>query len=204
MRRIIPGPVNSVAIVADNPKKTGARARDAFIRYGAAIRGFIRKRVGNTEDTEDILQNVFHNLARLDESEEPIESISAWLYRVARNQIIDHGRKKREESLPDWAAEGEDTGFFSGIESLFVGDDDAPEVLMLRSAVWTTLEEALSELPAEQRRVFELNEMQDFSFREISESTGIPVNTLISRKRYAVLHLRERLSELYRNLVDKT
>lgn len=193
--------MDSIAVVADEGKRPGGRARDAFLRYGGALKGFIRKRVSNSEDAEDIFQNVFHNLARLDEDAEPIGSISAWLYRVARNQIIDYGRKKREESMPGTGGKGDDGGFFSGIENLLASEGyDDPETVMLRAAVWTTLEEALAELPPEQRTVFELNELHDFSFREISESTGVPVNTLISRKRYAVLHLRERLAELYENI----
>ncbi|MCC8035035.1 MAG: RNA polymerase sigma factor [Rikenellaceae bacterium] len=186
--------------MSGNMKPAVNRTLDAYLRHGAAVKGFIRKRVANLEDAEDILQNVFHNLAKLEQDPEPIGSITAWLYRVATNQIIDFRRKKREERMPRIASY-EDGEFSMRDLTLFLMDEEGdPETALVRSAVWTELEEALAELPPRQRTVFELNELQGISFNEISESTGIPVNTLISRKRYAVLHLRERLAEIYGNI----
>ncbi|MCD8071873.1 MAG: RNA polymerase sigma factor [Alistipes sp.] len=194
----------AVEISSGEMKKARNRTLDAYLKHSAAVKGYIRKRVESLEDAEDILQNVFQNLARLEEDEEPIGSVSAWLYRVATNQIIDFRRKKREERMLQ-VASWEDGELSMRDLTFFLMDQGGdPETAMVRSAVWVELEEALAELPPEQRTVFELNELQDFSFKEIAESTGIPVNTLISRKRYAVLHLRRRLSELYGDINGKS
>lgn len=186
-----------------SPGSTG-RAGEAFVKYGSAIKGYIRKRVANLEDAEDLFQNVFQSLVTLDDNEEAITSVSSWLYRVASNQIIDFRRKKREERMPMVTTGEEGDLSMRELTYFLLEEGGDPETAMVRSAVWVELEEALAELPDEQRTVFELNELQDFSFKEISESTGIPVNTLISRKRYAVLHLRKRLAEIYGDLTVDT
>ncbi|MDL2322967.1 RNA polymerase sigma factor [Bacteroidales bacterium OttesenSCG-928-A17] len=171
-----------------------------YEEYKDELRGFISKRVDLKEDMEDILQNVFYSLVNLDLAENPIEHISAWLYRVTRNQITDYYRKKKEEALPIYDEE-EDEQFLKDILNFLSDPEDSPETQFLRSLVWVELEKALEELPAEQRSVFELTELEGFSNKEISESIGIPVNTLLSRKRYAILHLRERLVGFYAELV---
>jgi RNA polymerase sigma factor, sigma-70 family len=173
-----------------------------YEEYRDELKGFIFKRVRLKEDMEDILQNVFYSLVNLDLSENPIEHISAWLYKVTRNQITDYYRKRKEESLPAYDDE-EDQQFIKEIVEFLSDPDDTPETQFLRSLVWIELEKALDELPAEQRSVFELTELEGFSNKEISESTGIPVNTLLSRKRYAILYLRERLADFYLELVEK-
>lgn len=174
-----------------------------YDRHHAELKGFISKRVRFREDAEDILQNVFFQLSKIDLVENPIGQISSWLYTVARNQIVDRSRKKKEERMPrvknSRANEEEELWF--DISAFMAGDDPTPEGEYIRSLFWEELELALEELPAEQRSVFEMTELDGFSFKELSESTGIPVNTLLSRKRYAVLHLRERLAGLYAELV---
>ena len=158
---------------------------------------FIKTRVTSTEDAEDILQDVFYQLAG---NTKPVEQLSSWLFTVARNKITDSYRKKRPELLEEiFAAEDEDQ--FSWDEILFSSNDN-PETQHLRNIFWTTLQNALDELPAEQKNAFILNELEDIPFEKISESTGIPVSTLISRKRYAVLHLRERLEVLKNELLN--
>jgi RNA polymerase sigma factor (sigma-70 family) len=160
--------------------------------YSRRLLGFIRKRVNNEADAEDILQDVFYQFIG---NTTPIEQLSAWLFTVARNKITDRHRKKHPEALEDiYTAEDEDVAF--DWTEIFFDNSDNPETEYLRSLFWEALHEALNELPAEQREVFVLNEIDGVPFKDIAEQTGQPVNTLLSRKRYAVLHLRERLRVL--------
>ena len=170
--------------------------------YSTRLQGFIRKRVRNSEDAEDILQEVFYQLADADRLLKPIDQMAAWLFTVARNKITDLYRKKKTESLPEFFAETEDESTFKELRDLMFDNGTTPEDDYLRSLVWIELEKALDELPEEQRLVFELTEMKGLSFKEISEQTGVTVNTLISRKRYAVLVLRERLQLIYDELIN--
>jgi len=171
------------------------------IAYQPRLKAFIRKPVSSREDADDILQDVFYQLAKVDTAMNPIEQVAAWLYRVARNMIINKQIKKHEEELPSYQNDNDEVlNDFS--EILFGKQTSAsPETEYLRSLVWVELENALSELPPEQREVFEKNELDGLSFKEISEETGVAVNTLLSRKRYAVLHLRKRLAELYEEII---
>jgi RNA polymerase sigma factor (sigma-70 family) len=178
-------------------EERSVRIADIFKKYQAQLRGFIARRVSSKEDSEDILQNVFYQFMKNDQADNPIEQISAWLYSVARNQIIDRSRKHREEEMPYFSGYDEDGTFLKELSELMPDEDQSPEMDYLRAMVWEELENALLELPDEQRTVFELTELEGVPFKEIAESTGIPVNTLISRKRYAVLFLRKRLSSLY-------
>ena len=149
------------------------------------------------EDAEDILQDVFYQLAG---NTKPVEQLSSWLFTVARNKITDSYRKKRPELLEDiFAADDEDQ--FSWDEILFSSGDNA-ETKHLRNIFWTTLQNALDELPPEQKEAFIMNELEDMPFDKMSVATGISVATLISRKRYAVLHLRERLEILKNELLN--
>ena len=175
---------------------------ELFRKYQAQLKGFIAKRVPSKEDCEDILQNVFYQLAKINIETNPIEQVSAWLYSVTRNQIIDWSRKKREEALPEVHNNEEDQSFIRELTGLLLDEDASPEMDFIRSLVWEELENAMNELPEEQSTIFKLTELEGFSFKEISESTGITVNTLISRKRYAVLHLRKRLARLYDELLN--
>jgi RNA polymerase sigma factor (sigma-70 family) len=173
-----------------------------YNKYHNELRGYISKRVSFKEDVEDILQNVFYNLSKADLIENPVEQISSWLYSVTKNQIIDRSRKKKEERIPVFKKNNIDDDFMGDISELLADDTNDPEMKYLQSVIWNEFSIALEELPEEQKTVYELTELQGFSFKEISESTGIPVNTLISRKRYAVLYLRERLRELYGEVIN--
>lgn len=170
--------------------------------YGDRLQGFIRKRVKNVEDADDVLQDVYVQLADADRLLKPIDQMAAWLYTVARNRITDLYRKKKPESLPEIYSESDDEIFVAEMRDLMFDNGSTPETEYLRSLVWEELDDALADLPAEQRQAFELTEMKGLSFKEISELTGVPVNTLISRKRYAVLFLRYRLQELYDELIN--
>jgi len=168
------------------------------------LKVFIRKRVANSEDAEDIVQDVFYQFVKtVEDSMNPIEQVSAWLYRVARNLIINRSVKKREVEMPVYRNDDSDDEVLSDFsEVLFSAEPSpTPEMEYLRSLFWVELENALAELPPEQREIFELTELDCIPVKEISETTGIAVNTLLSRKHYAVKHLRKRLEGLYRDIV---
>jgi len=180
-----------------------AAARNDFMqkiiaRERGRLKNYIRKRVSSNEDAEDILQDVFYQFVNLMQLEN-IDKVASWLFKVAGNRITDWYRKRRPVSLESLGRkQDEDDSFFPlFLEDLLYDPAEDPDKLYLRSTVWPLLADALEELPAEQRDVFVMHELQDFSFKEISEITGAPVNTLITRKRYAILLLRERLKELY-------
>ncbi len=172
----------------------------AFQHEKQRLLAFIRKRVPEKTDAEDILQDVFYQLAETFNVLEPIEQISAWLFRVARNKIIDRYRKKKPESLEQYLNTGEDEESWN-LSKLLFDPQDGPESTYTRTRVWDTLAEALDELPTEQRDVFVWHELEGRSFKDIAETTGVTVNTLLSRKRYAVLHLRKRLESLYGEMI---
>jgi len=160
------------------------------------LRNFIRRRVPDPSDAEDIVQEVFYELVEANRLLMPIEHVTGWLFRVARNRITDLFRKKKPEALSDAALEGED-GELLRIEDLLPSPDAGPEALYFRNVLLDELEFALGELPNEQREVFVAHELEGRSFKELSAASGVSVNTLLSRKRYAVLHLRERLQSIY-------
>ena len=166
------------------------------------LRNFIRKRVPDDADVEDILQDVFYRLVEANRLLMPIEYVTGWLFRVARNRITDLFRKKRPENFTDEAIEDED-GELLHIEDLLPSPDAGPEALYVRSVLLDELETALDELPAEQREVFVAHEIDGRSFKELSAESGVSVNTLLSRKRYAVLHLRERLQNIYDEFMER-
>ncbi len=176
---------------------------DALVKENQPkIKSFIRKRVTNKEDAEDILQDVFYQLVRTVENAlEPIEQVTAWLYRVTRNTIINKAKKKQEEELPASGYDEDGNVLENFSEILFNDDNPTPETEYLRSLVWKEVEVALSELPPEQREVFELTEIEGLSVKEIAEITDVPVNTLLSRKHYAVKYLRKRLKTLYDDII---
>ena len=158
--------------------------------------GFIRRRVPDPLDAEDILQDVFHELAEANRLLVPIEHVTGWLFRVARNRIIDLFRRQRPERLST-PLPGDGEGERMTLEDLLPSPDAGPEALHVRHAILEELALALDELPAEQRAVFVAHELAGRSFKELSAESGVSVNTLLSRKHYAVLHLRERLQDLY-------
>ena len=163
---------------------------------GVRLRNFIRRRVPDPADAEDIAQEVFYELVEANHLLMPIEHVTGWLFRVARNRITDLFRKKKPESFSDATVEDE-AGELLRIEDLLPSPAAGPEALYVRNVLLDELELALDELPAEQRDVFVAHEIDGRSFKELSAETGVSVNTLLSRKRYAVLHLRERLKNIY-------
>src|SRR4051812_11561556 len=175
------------------------RITDVVEREGSRLRNFIRRRVPDRLDAEVILQEVFYELVEANRLLMPIEHVTGWLFRVARNRITDLFRKKKPESFSDVAEEGEDDEFLH-FEDLLPSADAGPEALYLRAALFEELESAIAELPQEQRDAFVGHEMEGRSFKEMSAEKGVSVNTLLSRKRYAVLHLRERLQTIYDEL----
>jgi RNA polymerase sigma factor (sigma-70 family) len=158
--------------------------------------GFIRKRVATEADAEDVLQDVFYQLLG---NKEPIDQITSWLFTVARNKITDRSRKKQTVHMDGLFFEGEDGEPVEWM-GILMDNSSNPETLYLRTLFRETLKEALDELPEDQRQAFILNEMDGIPFKQIADETGIPVNTLISRKRYAVLHLRTKLADLHEAL----
>jgi RNA polymerase sigma factor (sigma-70 family) len=166
------------------------------------LRNFIRRRVPDPSDAEDIVQEVFYELVEANRLLMPIEHVTGWLFRVARNRITDLFRKKKPVALSDAAVEGED-GEMLQIEDLLPSPDAGPEALYFRNVLLDELEFALGELPGEQREVFVAHELEGRSFKEMAAETGVSVNTLLSRKRYAVLHLRERLQTIYDEFAKK-
>jgi len=177
------------------------KTAQTFVSFRRRLLNFIRGQVNRVEDAEDILQDVFYQFSRVNDMANPIENISAWLYRAARNKIIDHRRKKRDEPLPASYDEDNDEYIFDEIADIIYGEDATPETEMLRSLVFEEIQTALADLPKEQREVFEMSELQDYSVKEIAEKTHTPANTVLSRKHYAVKFLRKRLEELYGDLM---
>ncbi len=161
----------------------------------ARLRAFIRRRVPDQGDAEDILQDVFYELVQAYRLLQPIEQVGAWLFRVARNRITDRFRKKQSVSLSDVHATSDDETL--SLEDLLPSPDAGPEAAYARSLLVEELEDALDELPDEQRDVFVAHEIEGLTFKQIAAETGVGVNTLPSRKRYAVLYLRQRLEEIY-------
>jgi len=168
-------------------------------REQSRLHSFIRRRVPDPRDAEDILQEVFYELAEANRLLMPIEHVTGWLFRVARNRITDLFRKKRPESFSE-AATTDEEGELLQLEELLPSPDAGPEALYARSVLLDELADALDELPQEQRDVFVAHELEGRSFKEMAGETGVSVNTLLSRKRYAVLHLRERLRSIYEEL----
>jgi RNA polymerase sigma factor (sigma-70 family) len=166
------------------------------------LRNFIRRRVPDPSDAEDLVQEVFYELVEANRLLMPIEHVTGWLFRVARNRITDLFRKKKPVPFSDAAVEDE-AGELLRIEDLLPSPDAGPEALSFRNVLLDELEFALAELPDEQREVFVAHELEGRSFKELSAETGVSVNTLLSRKRYAVLHLRERLQNIHDEFAKK-
>jgi RNA polymerase sigma factor (sigma-70 family) len=172
---------------------------DVVKQEQSRLRNFIRRRVPDPRDADDILQEVFYALIEANRLLVPIEHVTGWLFRVARNRITDLFRKKKPESLNE--AVGNDDESLT-LEDLLPSPDAGPDALYARSVLLDELEDALDELPDEQREVFVGHEIEGRSFKEMSAESGVSVNTLLSRKRYAVLHLRERLQRIYDELTE--
>ena len=167
-------------------------------QYSKRLMGFIRKRVSNEADAEDILQDVFYQFIG---NTKPIEQLTAWLFTVTRNKITDRQRKHKPDLLEDVYTDADGEASFDWTE-IFFDESNNPETTYLRNLFWEVLHGALNELPAAQREVFILNEIEGIPFKTIAEQSGETINTLLSRKRYAVLHLRERLGSLRDELLN--
>lgn len=167
--------------------------------YGTNLFGFIRSRVPNNEDAEDILQDVWYQLSNVPELE-TIESVSGWLYRVAKNKIIDRSRKSKATSIEELFAENDEGEFF--LPDLLMTANDDPSTEDLRKLFWEELLAALDELPLNQRNVFIRNELEEMTLQQIADLENENVKTIISRKRYAVQHLRNRLENLYNEFIN--
>jgi len=170
-----------------------------FLNEKDRLLAFIRNRVSSLEEAEDILQDVFFQFVAGYNTIESLDRVSSWLFSVARNKIID--RYRRESTRPQrtdllWQTGSEDDSPIT-LQEILPDLGNTPDDTLLREVIWAAIMEALDELPADQREIFILNEMEDRSFREISEETGISINTLLSRKRYAILALRKKLQQLY-------
>lgn len=176
------------------------RISEVVARERNRLRSFIRRRVPDAGDAEDILQEVFYELIAATRLLQPIEQVSAWLFRVARNRIIDRFRKNREtlrqiDATPELEQQEADN-----LEQMLPSPGAGPEALFARRMLLEELDAALDELPAVQREVFIAHELEGKSFRELAQQTGLSINTLLARKRYAVLHLRERLQDIYEEI----
>jgi RNA polymerase sigma factor (sigma-70 family) len=174
--------------------------RDTFRKEQDRLFAFIRSRVPSTEDAEDVLQDVFYELVNTYRLMKPVEQMASWMFTVARNKITDRFRKKKPESLEGYFAIREEDGERLDIADFLPSGGTSQDREMMREVIMDALTAALAELPEEQRNVFVMHEFEDKSFNEIAEATGVHVNTLLSRKRYAVLHLRKRMLHLYEDM----
>ena len=172
------------------------RISEVVRREQSRLRSFIRRRVPDPRDAEDLLQDVFYKLVEANRLLMPIDHVTGWLFRVARNRIVDFMRKKRPERFSDIAAVDEEDELLP-FEDLLPSPDAGPEAVYARNLLIDELELAVDELPEPQRAVFVAHELEGRSFKEMAAETGVSMNTLLSRKRYAVLHLRERLQSIY-------
>lgn len=169
-------------------------------QFGKNLFGFVRGKVRSTEDAEDIVQDVWYQMSKLNNIAE-LENVSAWLYEVARNKITDKSRKKTNQALEDFSYTDED-GDFNFKEILLLDDSNNPELAFFKEIFWKEFETAIEELPPNQKEVFLLNEMEDMTLQQIADQQGENLKTIISRKGYAVKHLRNKLNYLYKELTD--
>ena len=179
-------------------ESSGKIIANAIEKYSKQLFAFIKSKVKNTEDAEDVLQDVWYQFSDLTNISE-IQNTSAWLYSVAKNRVVDLYRKKTTDSLEDYTLEN-DEGEFNIKDILLLDDSSSPDLALFKEAFWKELLLALDELPENQKQVFVLNELEDFTLQEIADKNGENLKTIISRKGYAVKHLRNRLKHLYQEL----
>ncbi len=187
------------------PRQTADQNRqisEVVQRQQGRLRNFIRKHVADARDAEDILQDVFYELVETYRQMRQVQHVGAWLYSVARNRIIDSFRKKRPEPIGAGLVDGEGDETALALDDLLPSPDAGPEAACARSMLLEEIDAALQELPEEQRYVFIAHEIEGRSFKELADETGVNVNTLLSRKHYAVLHLRRRLQAIYDEFVN--
>jgi RNA polymerase sigma factor (sigma-70 family) len=188
--------------VSEERRERDRRVSETVTRERPRLWSFIRRRVPDPREAEDILQDVFYELAEANRLLMPIEHVTAWLFRVARNRIVDQFRKRRPERLVDVVALPEEGGEPPNLEDLLPSPDAGPEALHLRRVLLEELERALAELPPEQREVFVAHELEGRSYKDLAAESGVNLNTLLARKRYAVLRLRERLQDVHEEMND--
>ena len=179
------------------------RISEAVVREQGRLRNFIRKRVPNVGDAEDILQDVFYELVEAYRMMKPVEHVTAWMFQVARNRITDLFRKKKPDASTNDSVGATEEGEDLTLEDLLPSPDAGPEAAYARQVLLEEMDAALEELPEEQREVFVAHELQGRSFKELAEETGVSVNTLLSRKHYAVRHLRDRLGAIYEEFTNR-
>jgi RNA polymerase sigma factor (sigma-70 family) len=189
------------ALVIDMTREQDRQISEAVEQQRFRLRNFIRRRVADPSDVEDILQEVFFELVEAYRLMKPVEMAGAWLFRVARNRIIDRFRKKKPEPLAELSMTSEN-GEMLSVEEFLPSADAGPEAAYTRSVLIEELEAALEELPKEQREVFIAHEIEGRSFKDLAAESGVSLNTLLSRKRYAVLHLRQRLQSVYEEFLN--
>jgi len=194
--------MNQALSIIEMAGEQDQRITETVAREQARLRNFIRRRVPDRDDAEDILQDVFYELVEAYRLMKPIEQVGAWLFRVARNRITDLFRKKRPEALSEQQMSPMD-GVMLTLEDLLPSTDGGPEEEYARAVLLEELEDALDELPDEQRKVFIAHEIEGRSFKELAAESGLSVNTLLSRKHYAVTHLRERLRKTYDEFIQE-
>src|SRR5579871_1133514 len=195
--RIVDG-TSSIALMTDQDR----RISEVVVQQRSRLRNFIRKRVANEADVEDVLQDVFYELVEANRLLMPIEYVTGWLFQVARNRITDLFRKKKPENFSD-AALTDEEGELLQIEDLLPSPDAGPDGLYFRNLLLDELEQAIDELPDEQRDIFVAHEIEGRSFKDLAAETETSINTLLSRKRYAVLRLRERLQSIHDEFLNK-
>ena len=193
--------MNAALSIEAMTREQDRRISAAVEQERSRLRNFIRRRVPDPGDAEDILQDVFYELVEAYRLMKPIEQVGTWLFRVARNRIADRYRKKKPVLVSD-LAEVEEDGEMLSLEELLPSPNAGPDAAYARSLLLEELEDALEELPDEQREAFVAHEFEGRSFKELAAQSGESVNTLLSRKHYAVLYLRERLREIYNDLME--
>jgi RNA polymerase sigma factor (sigma-70 family) len=189
----------SIALMAERDRQIS----ETIAEQRAQLRNFIRKRVANEADAEDLLQDVFYEVIEAYRLMQPVRQWGAWMFRVARNRIIDLFRKKKLEGIESERERASDEGEKLLLEDVLPSPDEEPAGAYARSVLLEEIEDALEELPEEQREVFVAHEIEGYSFKEIAARTGASVNTLLSRKHYAVAHLRRRLQAIYEEFNSK-
>ncbi|MFM0645998.1 sigma-70 family RNA polymerase sigma factor [Paraburkholderia bryophila] len=184
----------------DTMKDRDSDITATVVRERMKLGNFIRRRVRDPGEAEDILQDVFYEFVQAYRLPAPIEQASAWLFRAARNRIIDRFRKKKEQPLSELIDDGDEADYEYRLDLALPAHDAGPEALYARAALLETLQDALDDLPPNQRDVFIAHELEGRAFKELAAETGVAINTLLARKRYAVLHLRARLQVVYDEL----
>lgn len=181
---------------------TNSNLEDIIKDYTPRLRSYVRSRVNNRDDADDIVQDTIYQFLRaISIVDNPVGKITSWLYTVAHNLIINHGKKRREDEMPH-IGKADDEPFMSDLSEIMIAsDDDSPDILMLRDMVWEELDKALAELPEAQRQALEMTEIKGLSVKEAASQMGVTQGTFLSRKHYAVMHIRKRLQGLYEELV---